>query len=113
MSRKSETAKECAYRIHDLYPEIIIIWIQGCDQLAVQATYDRIFREKTEPQYVDHQEMTLQNHVEKLDTGFDGRWVLIIDEHPEIKNKTATKPKTLANKEPMARPHATNPPLGD
>ncbi|KAL5379272.1 hypothetical protein DPSP01_008546 [Paraphaeosphaeria sporulosa] len=77
---KSETAKECAYRIHDLYPEIIIIWIQGCDQLAVQATYDRIFREKTEPQYVDHQEMTLQNLVEKLDTGFDGRWVLIIDD---------------------------------
>ncbi|KAF2451256.1 TPR-like protein [Karstenula rhodostoma CBS 690.94] len=77
---KSETAKECIYRIHDLHPEITIIWIHACDPFAVQTTYDRILRGTRVWDSLDSQNLTMHDLLGRLDTAIDGQWALIVDD---------------------------------
>ncbi|KAL1597919.1 hypothetical protein SLS60_008407 [Paraconiothyrium brasiliense] len=85
--QKSEAAKECAYRLHDLYPEVSFIWIQARDRSALQTSYDRLFGGTEILTKFDAQAPTIQDIMEKLDMVWEGQWVLIVDDVQPTTNR--------------------------
>ncbi|KAF1972100.1 TPR-like protein [Bimuria novae-zelandiae CBS 107.79] len=80
VSSKSEVAKECAYNIHELHPNISVFWIHVSDRFTLEMSLEQLFREIKPFDATEIQEMTIIKLIDKLDMTWCGQWILIVDD---------------------------------